>query len=80
MATFEEFSGESPATNGFHGNLLRIFGSVKHWHDRRQALAKLSQLSERQLRDVGFEPAGICDSLNGPASAWVEPHLRPDIR
>ena len=81
MATLEELAGERPTINGFRGNLLRVFGSVKRWHDRRQALVNLSRPSERQLRDVGFESAGICDSLNRQrASAWVEPHMRPDIR
>lgn len=74
MATLEELAGECPATNGVRGNLLGVFASVKRWHDRRRTLARLSRLSGRQLRDVGFESDDVCDPL------WTEPHMRPDIR
>lgn len=64
MATLEEFAGEHP-TSGFRGEVFRAFVCVKRWRDRRRTLARLSRLSERQLRDVGFDSADTCDSLNG---------------
>ena len=81
MATLVEFAAERPTTSRFRDRLLRALASVKHWHDRRRTLARLSRLTERQLRDAGFEPDGICDPLDGPrAPLWLEPHMRPDIR
>lgn len=83
MTTLElqEFADELPGTNGFRGGLLRVFASVKRWRGRRQTLARLSRLSERQLRDVGLEPSDVYDSPDGQhASLWEKPHSRPDIR
>ena len=81
MATFDELAAECPTTSGFRGGLFRALASVKHWHDRRRTLARLSRLTERQLRDAGFESDDICDPLDGPrAPLWLQPHMRPDIR
>jgi uncharacterized protein YjiS (DUF1127 family) len=78
---FQEFADERPDTNGFFNGLLGVFAPVKRWHGRRRTLARLSRLSERQLRDVGLEPSEIYDALNGQhASLWQKPHSRPDIR
>jgi uncharacterized protein YjiS (DUF1127 family) len=77
----QEFADERPGTNGFLSGLLRVFASVRRWRAQRLTQARLSQLSERQLKDVGFEPADVYDALNGQhASLWEKPHIRPDIR
>jgi uncharacterized protein YjiS (DUF1127 family) len=78
---FQEFADERPGTNRFLNGLRNGFASVKRWHGRRRTLARLSRLSERQLRDVGLEPSEIYDAINGQhASLWEKPHSRPDIR
>ena len=70
-----------PMTKTFLTGLLRLAASAKRWRDRRHTLARLSQLSDRQVRDAGFEPSEIYDALNGQhASLWQKPHIRPDIR
>ena len=70
-----------PMTKSFLTGLVRIAASVKRWRERRQTLARLSRLSDRQLRDAGLEPSEIYDALNGQhASLWQKPHIRPDIR
>ena len=83
MTTLElhELAHERPGTDGFRGDLLRAFASLKRWYGRRQTLARLSRLGERQLRDVGLEPSDVYGARNGQhASLWEKPHIRPDIR
>lgn len=81
VGAFQELAHERPGTNGFRGGLIRVFASVKRWHGRRQTRARLSRLSERQLRDVGLEPSDVYGALNGQhPSLWENPHSRPDIR
>ena len=73
----QEFAGECHGTTGFRGGLSWVLASVKRWHDRRRTLARLSRLTERQLRDVGFDPADIPGQQPSP---WQHPHSRPDVR
>lgn len=74
QALTAQYSG----AEAFHGGLFRrVLMSVKRWHCRRQTLARLSALSERQLVDMGVEPADIPLRHN---SMWEKPHSRPDIR
>lgn len=82
MATLEERVFELPLTSGLRGIIRRTFARMKRWHDRRRTWTQLSQLSERQLKDAGFGAADICDRSPArlPVSAWIEPHMRPDIR
>ena len=83
MTTLElqDFADERPGANGFLSGIRRVLASVKGWYVRRQTLARLSQLSDRQLRDVGFDPSEIYDAVNGQhASLWEKPHNRPDVR
>jgi uncharacterized protein YjiS (DUF1127 family) len=85
MTTLElqEFADERPGTNGFFG-LRHILASIKLWYDRRQTLARLSQLDEHQLRDVGFDPADVHDALNGEDALlwekWEKLHGEPETR
>lgn len=82
MATLEERVFELPLTSGLRGIIRRTFARMKRWHGRRRTWTQLSQLSERQLKDAGFGAADICDRSPArlPVSAWIEPHMRPDIR
>jgi uncharacterized protein YjiS (DUF1127 family) len=83
MTTLElrDFADERPNTNGALGGIRRVLASVKDWYVRRQTLARLSQLSDRQLIDVGFDPSQVYDAVNGQhASLWEKPHNRPDLR
>lgn len=83
MTTLElrDFADERPSTNGFLGGIRRALASANDWYVRRQTLARLARLSDRQLRDVGFDPAEVYDAVNGQhTSLWEKPHNRPDIR
>lgn len=78
---FEDVAGGQRETGRFREGLLRAFAPMKRWYDRRRTLARLSQLSERQLRDVGQDPDEVFSATNGrPAPLWEKPHIRPDIR
>jgi uncharacterized protein YjiS (DUF1127 family) len=77
----QELADDRLGTDGLFNGLPRAFASMKRWYGRRKMLARLSRLSERQMRDMGFEPSDVCDALNSQhASLWVRPHSRPDIR
>jgi uncharacterized protein YjiS (DUF1127 family) len=87
MTTLEhqEFANERPGPSAVLSSILRVFASVKHWHERRQTLALLSRLDGHMLMDVGlrpgFEPSDVYDAPNWQhASLWEKPHSRPDIR
>jgi uncharacterized protein YjiS (DUF1127 family) len=83
MTTLElqDFADQRPGTNGSLSGIRRVLASMKAWYDKRRTLARLSQLSDRQLKDVGFDPSEIYDAVNGQhTSLWEKPHSRPDIR
>jgi uncharacterized protein YjiS (DUF1127 family) len=82
MATLEERAFEWPLTGSLRGCIRRTFACMKGWRDRKRMWAQLSKLSERQLKDAGFDPVDLYDNSPAmlPVSTWVEPHMRPDIR
>jgi uncharacterized protein YjiS (DUF1127 family) len=83
MTTLElqDFADERPTMEGVFNGFLRLIAAPKRWYVRRQTLACLSRLSDRQLRDMGFDPSEVYDVLNwGHSSLGEKPHSRPDIR
>ncbi len=77
----EEYAGERRNAGRMFGGLRAAIAAVKHWHAKRQTLARLSKLDDYLLRDVGIDPAELYDAVHGEhTSLWEKPHLRPDIR
>ena len=83
MTTLElqEFAGERRSASRLFDGLRSAIAAVKHWHAKRQTLARLSQLHDYLLLDVGIDPADLYDAVHGEhTSLWEKPHRRPDIR
>jgi uncharacterized protein YjiS (DUF1127 family) len=83
MTTLElqEYAGERRNLGRMLDGLRAVVAAVQYWHAKRQTLARLSQLDDRLLTDVGIDPAELYDAVHGEhTSLWEKPHLRPDIR
>jgi uncharacterized protein YjiS (DUF1127 family) len=73
----EEFAAERPDSSRFVGGLQNMFAAAKRWRERRRTRALLARLSERQLRDLGIEPAEVYDFSSSYAALWEKAHTRP---
>lgn len=69
MATLEERAFEPPLTGSLPGSI-------------RRTIASAVKVERASVEDAGFDTADIYDNSPArlPASAWVESHMRPDIR
>ncbi len=67
-------------------NALRALEGLRHWHQRRKAIAELGALDDRMLKDIGVSRGTIRELVDaqlrhqaetGAAAVAPEPRLAP---
>ena len=64
MATFDMVRSATSTTFGVSGIVGTVIGKIATWNDARQTRNALSQLTARELEDIGLIPGDI-DAITG---------------